>query len=96
MLKRVAQHYVGCQKQNEKKYRILAEAVRKGHAVNFDVLYYARSKGNAAITEEIGAKEGEYIRLYKPILNTQIPKEDDWHRFDVNAVDAKGIWKFIL
>lgn len=31
MLKRVAQHYVGIQKQSNKKYRILAEAQRKGH-----------------------------------------------------------------
>ena len=46
--------------------------------------------------EEIGRKEGEYIRQYKPILNTQIPREDNWHRFDVCAVDARGILKDIL
>lgn len=96
MLKRVAQHYVGCKKQEEKKYRILAEAVRKGHTVNFDVLYYATARGSAAITEEIGKKEGEYIWRYAPILNTQIPKEDDWHKFDINTVDARKIRKSIL
>ena len=41
-------------------------------------------------------KEGEYIRKYTPILNTQIPKEDDWHRFDVNTINAREILKSIL
>ena len=41
MLKRVAQHYVGIKSQSELKYRILAEAHRKGHKIDFDVLYYA-------------------------------------------------------
>jgi len=45
---------------------------------------------------EIGEKEGEYIRKYTPILNTQIPKEDDWHRFDVNTINAREILKSIL
>ena len=42
MLKRVAEHYVGIQNGSETKYRILAEAKRKGHDVEFDVLYYAQ------------------------------------------------------
>lgn len=63
MLKRVAQHYAGIQMQSERKYRILAEAQRKGHAINFDVLYRAKQTRYAAITQEIGEKEGEYIRL---------------------------------
>ena len=96
MLKRVAQHYVAIKTQAEKKYRILAEVQRKGHAINFDVLYYAKTKGYSAIMAEIGEKEGEYIRKYTPILNTQIPKEDDWHRFDVNTINAREILKSIL
>lgn len=43
------------------------------------------------ITEEIGTKEGEYIREYKPILNTQIPNADDWHKFDVCRISARDI-----
>lgn len=70
MLKRVAQHYVGVKKQNERKYRIMAEAQRKGHRIGFDVLYYAQSSGYAAIDQEIGKMEGVYIRVYKPSLNT--------------------------
>lgn len=84
MLKRVAQHYAGIQMQSERKYRILAEAQRKGHAINFDVLYRAKQTRYAAITQEIGEKEGEYIRLYTPALNTQIPHVEDWRKFDLN------------
>ena len=96
MLKRVAQHYAAIQKPTEKKYRILAEAHRKRHAINFDVLYYAKAQDYTSIMAEIGEKEGEYIRQYKPILNTQIPKEDDWHKFDVNTLDAREILKSVL
>lgn len=91
MLKRVAQHYVGIQKQSELKYRILAEAHRKGHKICFDVLYYASQSGYNAIKDEIGTKEGEYIRKYKPALNTQIPKENDYRTFDVCRMQTKEI-----
>lgn len=91
MLKRVAQHYVGIKSQSELKYRILAEAQRKGHSVNFDVLYYAKQSGYNAVKEEIGVKEGEYIRKHKPSLNTQIPKENDYRKFDVCRVQTKDI-----
>ncbi len=47
MLKRVASHYAHIQMGDEKKYRILSEAQRKGHEITFDVLYYAASKGYA-------------------------------------------------
>lgn len=91
MLKRIAQHYAGIQKETEKKYRILAEARRRGHNINFDVLYYAKSHRYADKLAEIGEKEGEYIHKYNPILNTQIPKEEDWSHFDVRALDAEKI-----
>ena len=39
MLKRVSEHYVCIKAGKEKKYRIIAEAQRKGHSVDFDVLY---------------------------------------------------------
>ena len=41
---------------------LLSEIQRNGHPIEFDVLYYAKAKGAAAIKEEIGRKEGEYIR----------------------------------
>lgn len=62
MMRRVAEHYVGIQKETEKKYRILSEARRKGHPITFDVLYDAKGKRYAEVEEEIGSKEGEYIR----------------------------------
>ena len=62
MLQRVAEHYVGIRIGSEKKYRLLSEIQRNGHPVDFDVLYYAKAKGAAALEEEIGRKEGEYIR----------------------------------
>ena len=91
MLRRIAQHYAGIQRQTEKKYAVLAEARRRGHNINFDVLYYAQSTRYADKLAEIGQKEGEYIRKYQPILNTQIPKEEDWKHFEVREIDAQTI-----
>lgn len=54
MMRRMAEHYVGIKTGSERKYRILAEAQRKGYTVEFDVLYYAKSKSYKAIEEEIG------------------------------------------
>ena len=96
MLKRVAAHYVGINTGSEKKYRLLSEIQRNGHPIEFDVLYYAKAKGAAAIKEEIGSKEGEYIRQYRPVLNTQIPKAENWRKWDVNAVDAREVLKQFL
>ena len=96
MLRRIAQHYAGIKVGTEKKYRIMAEAERKGHPITFDVLYYAKSRRYADKLAEIGEKEGEYIREYKPILNTQIPKAENWERWNINEVDARKILQTIL
>ena len=80
----------------EKKYRIMAEARRKGHNIGFDVLYYAQRKGSTNQLLEIGQKEGEYIRKFNPVLNTQIPKEEDWSKWDINEVDAREVLRMIL
>ena len=60
------------------------------------MLYDAKARNYSDIQEEIGQKEGEYIRTYKPVLNTQIPREDDWRKFDVCAVDAREVLKDLL
>ena len=96
MLRRIAQHYAAIQMGTEKKYRIIAEAKRKGHNIGFDVLYYAKSRRYADKLAEIGEREGDYIRRHKPILNSQIPKEQDWSKWDLNEVDAKAILESIL
>ena len=74
----------------------MAEAKRKEHRVNFDVLYYAKSRSKVDKMVEIGEKEGEFIRKYQPVLNTQIPKEDDWHQYDTQTVDAKAVLENLL
>ena len=74
----------------------MAEAKRKGHRVNFDVLYYAKSRNKVDKMVEIGEKEGEFIREYRPVLNTQIPKAEDWHKWEVNPVDAREVLKLLL
>lgn len=96
MLRRIAQHYVGIQTGAEKKYRIMAEARRKGHNIGFDVLYYAQRKGSTNQLLEIGQKEGEYIRKFNPVLNTQIPKEEDWSKWDISEVNAREVLRMIL
>ena len=97
MLERIAAHYVGIITGSERKYRIIWEASQKKHCkIQFDVLYYAQSNTDDEIIEEIGQKEGELIRQYKPLLNTQIPKEEDWRKWDVNAVDAKTVLEKLL
>ena len=60
------------------------------------MLYYAAARGTSAIEQEIGEKECEYIRQYQPVLNTQIPKEEDWHKWETNTLDAKKILHDIL
>ena len=59
---------------------------------------WLKSKGLAAKYEfaGIGEKEGEYIRKHNPILNTQIPKAEDWGRWDTKTVDAKSVLESIL
>lgn len=64
--------------------------------MNFDVLYYAKSRSKVDKMVEIGEKEGEFIRQYQPVLNTQIPKEDDWHQYDTQTVDAKAVLENLL
>ena len=62
----------------------------------FDVLYYAKSKNKLEILNEIGEKEGELIREFHPILNTQIPKDENWHKWNVEEVDAREVLKLLL
>ena len=64
--------------------------------MDFDVLYYAKNQRYWDIVEEIGQKEGEYIRQYRPVLNTQIPKAEDWHKWELNRVNAREALKLLL
>ena len=91
MLRRIAQHYACIQNETEKKYQVLSEARRRGHDINFDVLYYAKSRNIVDQFVEIGEKEGELIRRYNPVLNTQIPKAEDYTKYDVREIDVEKI-----
>ena len=93
MLERIAEHYVEIKKESEDKYRVLAEVQRQGLSIDFDVLYYAKS---ADIENEIGQKEGELIREYLPVLNTQIPKAENWRRWECVPLDVYAALKYIL
>ena len=59
---------------------------REGHVIGFDVLYNASSATRHDVDEEIGYLEGVYLRQYRPELNTQIPKEEDWHKYEVKQI----------
>lgn len=64
--------------------------------MEFGVLYYSKEKRYQDIIEEIGQKEGELIRQYRPILNTQIPKEENWRQWELNKVDAREVLRQLL
>ena len=97
MLERIAAHYVGIKTGSERKYRIISEAAQALECpIVFDVLYYAKETDDQAILEEIGQKEGELIRHYRPLLNTQIPKAEDWRKWDVKKIDAEEVLRLLL
>ena len=60
------------------------------------MLYYAKNQHYWDMVEEIGQKEGEFIREYRPVLNTQIPKTEDWHKWEVHEIDAREVLKLLL
>lgn len=87
LLERIAEHiaeikYVDSKSAN--KYKVLAQAQRMGHKVSFDILYYSPFTIGNDMLDDIGYREGEYIRKYLPFLNTQIPKQDNYHNYDYN------------
>ena len=84
ILYRMAEHWASMTNPIENKYKVLSEAASKNYKVRFDVLYQAKSQTIAEINEEIGEREGYFIRKYKPPLNYQIPTEENWQRFTTN------------
>ena len=87
--------YAGIKQGTEIKYRILLEANKKGHCISFDVLYYCKKREYQEIKEDIGYKEGEFIRTYLPILNTQIPQQENWKNYKTKKIDIENILKNI-
>lgn len=64
----------------------MAQLQREGYQIGFDVLYNASSTSRHDIDEEIGYMEGVYLRCYRPELNMQIPKEEDWRKYEVKPI----------
>lgn len=86
----MAEHFAAilqAEKEKNDKYAVLAEAKQRGMNIRFVILYRAQASSQKEIQEEIGEQEGVFIRKYMPPLNTEIPHEDDWHRFDKRACD---------
>ena len=85
MLRRVCEHMGQISSKNAKKsnkYQVIDEAMKRGFKVRFDVIDYISDD------EYRGKQEGVYIREYAPILNYQIPREEDWHRYTKNPLAA--------
>lgn len=82
-LRRICEHMMGVDSKDEhksNKYRVLDEAIKRGLSVRFDILDYESDESIR------GYKEGCYIREWAPILNYQIPREDNWHRYYKNPI----------
>lgn len=85
MLRRICEHMAQVASRNAKKsnkYQVIDEALGRGLKVRFDVIEYVSDD------EERGYQEGVYIREYAPILNYQIPREEDWRRYTKNPMAA--------
>ena len=87
LLERIAEHIAEIQNINQhssNKYKVIAQAQRMGHKVSFDILYYSPFTSGNDMIDDIGFNEGKYIREYLPFLNTQIPKQENYHNYDYN------------
>ena len=85
MLRRICEHMAQISSKNAKKsnkYQVIDEALERGLRVRFDVIAYVSDD------EERGYQEGVFIRKYAPILNYQIPREENWHRYTKNPMAA--------
>ncbi len=85
MLERIANHLVQIETNSKSnKYRVLGQAIAAGRKINFDVMYYSPLLLEQEIEEDIGNKEGELIRQYLPPLNYQIPKKENFRKYECN------------
>lgn len=85
LLERVAahmQHIIDLPLESH-KYKVLRQAYKENLPIEFDVLYYCQKIGEEMF-EDLGEVEGLFIRHYKPLLNYQIPKADNWRKYITN------------
>lgn len=85
---RIASHlcniYKDSDEYNSHKYDIFRQAIQLHIPIGFDILYKSNETQPDLIKEDIGYKEGELIRMHRPQLNQQIPREEDWHKYVIN------------
>ena len=98
MMKRIIEHIIEIKRDTprEYKYKILKQAISHNLKIEFDVLYYSSNQDHYSIENDIGKKEGEYIRKFLPPLNYQIPREDNYKKFTINKTAATITLKEIL
>lgn len=90
MLVRIANHIKEIEiNKKSNKYIVLRQARAAGITIKFDVLYYSTCLLEEEIIEDIGQAEGKLIREYRPVLNYQIPKADNWRKYTVNKEASK-------
>lgn len=88
MLSRIASHILEIEydRPQANKYKVLHEALNSGYRIKFDVLQYADGTITGTIEDDLGELESFYIRTTLPVLNYQIPRADNWHRYTVNKL----------
>ena len=85
LLRRYAQHQIEieAEKQSIPKYIVLNQAWKYGFKIGFKQLYNC-PKHCDDIEDRLGYREGYFIRKMLPPLNTQVPKEENWHSYTKN------------
>ena len=83
VLDRIACHLCNINKDSDEwkshKYDIIREAMENSLSIGFDLL-----EGDIETEQELGEREGYWIRKFMPPLNRQIPKEEDYRRYSTN------------
>ncbi len=90
MWDRIANHIWGINYTKRKKYELLRAAKAEGDLeISFDVLEYVP-------IEELDKAEGEWIRKYMPLLNTQIPYPDGgWWNKNINNLTLSDLRAYV-
>ena len=100
ILKRLTHHLFytnNLQFTKSNKYKILNQCIKNGIDIKFDLVCLCQDE------DELGYVEGEVIRRLMPVLNYQIPKEEDYHKYTINKIarditykefaELVGIWQ---
>lgn len=70
--------------KQEQKYKILRQLKEAGYTIKFEVMQSQESYDK----DSLGELEGEYIRQYNPILNSQIPIKGNYHSWTTRKIPS--------